>query len=312
MNKKNIIILILLLIVTITFTGCNSKKTSNKISIITTSFPCYDFARAVTKDIDDVEVTMLLKPGSETHDFEPTPQDIINIQKSKLFIYVGGESDEWIKDVLNDIDTSKTKIVKLVDIVELLDEEELEGVEVEEEEEEEEIDEHVWTSPKNAIKIVNYLKDEIVKIDSNNKKNYENNTKNYVSELEKIDSEIKEIVSTSKRKELIFGDRFPFLYFTKEYGLSYYAAFPGCSHQSEASAKTIAFLVDKVKTDSIPVVLHIELSGGKIANSIAEETGAKVLELNSAHNISQTDFDKGITYVDIMKNNIKVLKEALN
>ena len=306
-------------------TGCNKNNKNNKLTIISTSFPGYDFARAITKDNDNVEVKMLLKPGAEMHDFEPTPQDIKNIKNSDIFIYVGGDSDEWIEDVLDDIDTDKTKIIKLMDLVNIVEEEHVEGMEEhhhdeddeeheEEHEHEEEIeyDEHVWTSPINAITITNKLKDEVVKIDNENKELYEKNASNYVNELTNIDNEIKDIVKNGKRKEIIFGDRFPLRYFVDEYGLSYYAAFPGCSEQTEASAKTISFLINKVKEDKIPVVFHIELSSGKIANAIAKETGAKVLELKTAHNISQKDFDAGVTYVDIMKDNIKVLKEALN
>lgn len=306
-------------------TGCNKNKTQAKLTIISTSFPGYDFTRVVTKDSKDVEVKMLLKPGAEMHDFEPTPQDIKNIKNSDIFIYVGGDSDEWIEDVLDDIDTDKTKVIKLMDLVNVVEEEHVEGMEEHhhdeeedehehhnEEEEDIEYDEHVWTSPVNAITITNKLKDEIVKLDKDNKELYEKNASDYVSELTNIDTEIKNVVKNAKRKEIIFGDRFPLRYFVDEYGLSYYAAFPGCSEQTEASAKTISFLIDKVKADKVPVVFHIELSNGKIANTIAKETGAKVLEFKTAHNISQKDFDAGVTYVDIMKDNIKVLKEALN
>ena len=299
-------------------TGCNKndKNIKNeKLTIITTSFPGYDFARAITKDNDNAEVKMLLKPGAEMHDFEPTPQDIKDIKNSDIFIYVGGDSDEWIEDVLDNIDTDKTKIVKLMDLVDTVPEDVIEGMEEHEEDEEEEeveYDEHVWTSPINAITITNKLKDEVVKIDKDNKELYEKNASNYVNELTNIDNEIKDIVKNGKRKEIIFGDRFPLRYFVDSYGLSYYAAFPGCSEQTEASAKTILFLINKVKEDKIPVVFHIELSKGKIANVIAKETGVKVLEFKTAHNISQKDFDAGVTYVDIMKDNIKVLKEALN
>lgn len=296
-------------------TGCNKNDKSDKLTIISTSFPGYDFARAITKDSKNVEVKMLLKPGAESHDFEPTPQDIKNIKNSDIFIYVGGDSDEWIEDVLDDIDTDKTKVVRLMDLVDTVEEDVIEGMEEHEEDEEEEeaeYDEHVWTSPINAITITNKLKDEVVKIDKDNKELYEKNASNYVNELTNIDNEIKDIVKNGKRKEIIFGDRFPLRYFVDEYGLSYYAAFPGCSEQTEASAKTISFLINKVKEDKIPVVFHIELSSGKIANAIAKETGTKVLEFKTAHNISQKDFDAGVTYVDIMKDNIKVLKEALN
>ncbi len=296
-------------------TGCNKNKSNDKLTIISTSFPGYDFARAITKDNNNVEVKMLLKPGAEMHDFEPTPQDIKDIKNSDIFIYVGGDSDEWIEDILDDIDTDQTKIVKLIDLVDTVEEDVIEGMEEHEEDEEEEeveYDEHVWTSPANAITITNKLKDEVVKIDNDNKELYEKNASNYVSDLTNIDSEIKDIVKNAKRKEIIFGDRFPLRYFVDEYGLSYYAAFPGCSEQTEASAKTISFLINKVKEDKIPVVFHIELSNGKIADAIAKETGVKVLEFKTAHNISQKDFDAGVTYVDIMKDNMKVLKEALN
>jgi len=311
---KKILSIALLFIVVVSLTGCKSNKTS-KLTIISTSFPGYDLARAVIKDVDDVEVKMLLKPGSETHDYEPTPKDIINIKNSDLFIYVGGDSDEWIEDVLDDIDTDKTKIIGLMDLVDLKEEEIIEGMEAEDEEEEKEeaeYDEHVWTSPKNAISITSKIKEAIININEENKEVYEKNANNYIKELTAIDNEFKKIVDNSSRKELIFGDRFPLRYFVDEYNLNYYAAFPGCSEQTEASAKTISFLINKVKEDKIPVVFHIELSNGKIAKTIAKETGAKVLEFNAAHNVSQSNFDAGVTIVDIMKENVEVLKEALN
>lgn len=313
--KKILKIMVVTLILVVSLTGCSqSNKDNDKLTIISTSFPGYDFARAITKDSDNVSVKMLLKPGVESHEFEPTPQDIIDIKNSDIFIYVGGDSDEWISDVLDDIDTDKTKIIKLMDLVDLKEEEIVDGMEDDEEEEEEDVeyDEHVWTSPINAIKIINNLKDEIISLDNSNSEIYEKNASNYINELKDIDTQIRDIVDSSKRKEIIFGDRFPLRYFVDEYGLTYYAAFPGCSEQTEASAKTISFLIDKVKEDNIPVIFHIELSNGKIASAIADETKVKVLEFNSAHNISQKDFDAGVTYVDIMKNNVKVLKEALN
>ena len=319
--SKILLVFVVAVFSIVSLTGCNKNKDNeNKLTIVTTNFPSYDFARAVVKDNKDVELKMLLKPGAESHDFEPTPQDIIDIKNSDLFIYTGGESDEWISDILDDIDTDKTKVIKMMDLVDVKEEEIVEGMEDEEHEEEEEhhdeeeveYDEHVWTSPVNAIKIVNALRDEVVSIDNDNKKVYEDSAKEYIDKLEKIDNEFKDIVKNAKRKEIIFGDRFPLRYFVDEYNLKYYAAFPGCSAQTEASAKTISYLVDKVKEDKIPVVFHIELSNGKIAEAISKETGAKVLEFNTAHNISQKDFDAGVTYVDIMEENTKVLKEALN
>ena len=322
--SKILLVFVVAVFSIVSLTGCNkNKENENKLTIVTTNFPSYDFVRAVVKDNKDVELKMLLKPGAESHDFEPTPQDIIDIKNSDLFIYTGGESDEWISDILDDIDTDKTKVIKMMDLVDVKEEEIVDGMEDEEHEEHEEeeehhdeeeveYDEHVWTSPVNAIKIVNTLRDEVVSIDNDNKKVYEDSAKEYTDKLEKIDNEFKDIVKNAKRKEIIFGDRFPLRYFVDEYNLKYYAAFPGCSAQTEASAKTISYLVDKVKEDKIPVIFHIELSNGKIAEAISKETGAKVLEFNTAHNISQKDFDAGVTYVDIMEENTKVLKEALN
>ncbi len=314
--SKLLLIFVVSIFGIVSLTGCNKKQeTQDKLTIVSTNFPGYDFARAITMDNTKVKVKMLLKPGAESHTFEPTPEDIKTIKNSDIFIYVGGDSDEWVDDILSDIDTDKTKIIKLIDLVDAKEEVTTEGMESDEEEESEEeaeLDEHVWTSPKNAIEIINKLKKEIINIDSDEKSNLESNANNYVNKLNDLDTEFKSIVKTAKRKEIIVGDRFPLRYFADEYGLSYYAAFPGCSEQTEASAKTISFLANKVKEDKIPVVLKIELSSGNIANTIAKETNTKVLEFNSAHNISQSDFDAGTTYVDIMTKNAEVLKEALN
>lgn len=308
--------LLLLIVLISTFSvGCSTSAKRVSFTVIASNFPGYDIARAIIKDTNDTEVKMLLTPGSEMHDFEPTPQDIINIKNCDVFIYIGGESDSWIDDILDDIDTSKTKIIKLMDLVNVVEEEEVPGMEEEHDDADKDVieyDEHIWTSPVNVITIIEKLKDVFVRIDEKNSTSYQENAEKYIEQLKNIDNEIKEVVSTSKRKELVFGDRFPFRYFTDEYGLSYSAAFKGCSEQSEASAKTITFLINKVKGDDIPVILHIELSNKNIANTISKETGTKVLEFNSAHNISQKDFDEGITYIDIMKKNIEVLREALN
>lgn len=296
-------VLILLLII-ISITGCTKQVKNEKTKIVTTNFPCYDFVRAITKDVDNIEVDMLVTPGSEIHDYEPTPKDIINIKKSKLFVYTGGESDNWVKKIIKENNN-----VKIMDLVDLKKEELVEGMEGEDEEE---YDEHVWTSPKNAIKIIDKLKEKIIKIDNKNKNEYEKNAEEYIKKIKEIDKEIENIVETSKRKTIVFADRFPFRYFTDEYGLEYYAAFKGCSESTEASSKTITFLIKKIKEEKIPVVFHIELSNKKIAKVISKETNTKILELNSAHNISKKDFEKGITYVDIMKKNIESLREALN
>ena len=319
--KKFLLILVFLLMLT----GC--EKEIENYTIVATIFPSYDFARQITKD-SKYGVDLLVKPGSEIHDFEPTPQDILKIKDSRIFIYVGGESDAWVDKILNEIDPKKTKVIKLIDLVNTYDEEIIDyekssqNVEAdnqgksnqntEEISEHVEVDEHVWTTPINAIKIVEQLEVEIAKIDPDSKTLYEENTKNYIEKLKELDYDIKAIIANAKRRELIFADRFPFRYFVNEYGLTYYAAFPGCSDASEPNAKTISFLINKIKEDEIPAIFKIELSDGKIAEAISKETSAKVYELNSAHNISKKDFESGITYVDIMEKNLEVLKEALN
>ena len=291
-----------------------TKIANNKNSarIISSNFIGYDFARAVTGDKS--EISMLLKPGAEAHDFEPTPEDIINIKNADLFIYVGGESDEWIENLLEGNEIPAEKTLRLMDLVEVKEEELSEGMEEhdhEASETHEEYDEHIWTSPVNAIKLVNGTKDKLSKIHPEKEGIYTKNANAYISRLLAIDQKIRDVVSSSAKKELIFGDRFPFRYFVDEYDLGYYAAFPGCSEQTEASSQTIAFLIDKVKTDGIKTILKIELTSDKLAKTITEETGAKVLTLNAAHNISKEDFESGLTYADIMEANIDVLKEAL-
>lgn len=306
---------ILILTIFLVMTGCSNDKKSDKITIVSTIFPGYDFARAVGGD--NVDITMLVKPGSESHAYDPTPKDIIKIQQSDIFIYVGGESEEWVKDILNDI-SSKTKVIRLMDLVEVKEEETVEGMEAEDHADEEEFvdegeyDEHVWTSPINAIKIVKSIENSLVEIDKSQADYYKDNAEKYIAKIKKIDEEIKDILINAKRNDLVFADRFPFRYFVDEYNLNYRAAFSGCSSETEASAKTIAYLVDYVKNNNIPVVLYIELSNQKLADTLVEETGAKKMEFQSVHNVTEKEFKNGITYVDIMEKNILTLKEALN
>lgn len=326
LNKVFAILLIniVMIIGTMGFTGCSSNKENDgKLNVVTTIFASYDFTRQIVKE--NGNVTMLLPPGAETHSYEPTPQDIIKISESDVFIYIGGENDQWVDEILDTIDTENIKIIKLMDLVETVEEEIVEGMEAEEDheegeatndahehDEETEWDEHVWTSPKNAITISKALAKEFEEIDKDNTKVYEENLDSYVSTLTQLDSEFEEVINNSKRDVMIFGDRFPIRYFVEEYGLKYYAAFPGCSSETEASASTVAFLIDKVKQENIPVVFKIELSTGNIANTISEATGAKVLTFYACHNLSKEDFDNGKTYVDFMRDNLKNLKEALN
>ena len=313
-------ILILLLIIGLNvFFIINLSSQHHSARIITSNFIGYDFVRAITNDKSNL--AMLLKPGAEAHNFEPTPTDIINIKNADLFIYVGGESESWIDNLLESNEISGNNTLRLMDLVEI--KEELpEGAEASkttnqqeqsnaDSSDEPEYDEHIWTSPVNAVKLINGIKNKLSLIYPKRQDEYTRNATSYITQISAIDQDIRNLVANSPKKELVFGDRFPFRYFVDEYGLNHYASFPGCSEQTEASSQTIAFLINKIKTDGISTVLKIELTSDKLAQTIASETGAKVMILNAAHNISQTDFDSGVTYVDIMKQNIEVLKEAL-
>lgn len=321
--RKFITVIIVMALFVLLITGCGtdnsvskSKKIEGNLSIVTTIFPPYDFASQISGN--KTQVSMLLPPGAESHSYEPTPQDIMKIQNCDIFIYTGGDADAWVDDILKSMDTSKMKIIKMIDCVPAVEEELVEGMQPEEEgntnsteQEEPEYDEHVWTSPQNAIKITQAISDALCQIDKKNQEYYQTNTADYITKLEALDSDFKEIVAQASRKVIVFGDRFPLRYFADEYGLDYYAAFTGCSNETEPSVSTIKFLVDKVKSEKIPVVFYIEFSNHKTADSIGEATGAKPLLFHSCHNVSQEDMDKGISYVDIMRQNEANLKEAL-
>lgn len=321
--KRQIVSLLLCACFVMTFlSGCaddgQTAKDTGKIQILTTDFAPYDFARNVAGDA--ANVSMLLAPGEEAHSYEPTPRDMIQIQNCDIFVYTGGESDEWVTDILEDMDHSDMTIIKLMDCVELYEEESVEGMEAdshehEEEhdhEEEAEYDEHVWTAPANAIQITKILGETFAKADPQYQAVYKENSEAYVQQLTELDQAFWDVVNHAERKTLVFGDRFPLRYFVEEYGLSYYAAFPGCASDTEPSAKTVAFLIDKVKEEQIPVVLHIELSNQDMTNTICEDTGAKNREFHSCHNVSKEQFKEGLGYLDFMWENVEVLKEALN
>ena len=332
MKKKTIASILAILMFTLSLTACGSQTASSgaaetsaagggkKLSVVCTNFPEYDFVRQIVGGRADV--TMLLRPGAESHSYEPTPQDIVTIQNSGLFVYVGGDSDAWVADILKSMDQSGMTVFKLMDAVDLVEEELTEGMQPEAEESESgagagaseapEMDEHVWTSPANAMKIVQKLSDTLCRLDAANADAYRASTAAYLAQLQKLDSDFRQVIDSGKRREIIVGDRFPFRYFCEEYGLRYYAAFPGCSANTEPDAATVAFLIKKVKADQIPVVFHIELSNEQMCRSICEATGAKSELLNAVHNVSDSDFKAGATYVSLMEHNVAVLKEALN
>lgn len=311
---KKIISILLCAAIMLGISACGSadvKSDNGKINIVATIFPEYDFARAVAGD--NANIKMLVSPATEIHSFEPSPQDIAAVQNADLFIYIGGEGDAWVEKILSAVDTSKMKVLKMMDTVSVVEEEIVDGMEAEEESDSDEIeyDEHIWTSPKNAMAMVNAICGAISEIDKENADIYEKNAAAYNAEIQAVDDEIKQVVDAASKKMLVFGDRFPFRYFADEFGLSYYAAFPGCSGETDASAATVAKLVKRIEENSLPAVFYVELGNHAMADSIANQTGTKALMLHSCHNVSKEDFDNGVTYVDLMKNNGETLKQGL-
>ena len=292
------------------FAGCgaeNANNDSGKVKVVATVFPAYDFARQVGGD--NIELSMLLKPGTESHTYEPSPQDILEIKSADLFIYTGGESDVWLDDILSSLDKT-VRTIKMTDCVEPVCEENHE--EHDHEGHEHEHDEHVWTSPDNAIKISEKIGYALSEIDKANENEYKTAQADYSKELMKLDTEFATVVSEAKRKILVFGDRFPLVHFANAYGLEYRAAFPGCSSESEPSAKTMAELSSTVTELSIPLVFYIEFSTQKIADAIAQQTGCETALFHTCHNVSLEDLNAGETYISLMRKNLELLKKALN
>jgi len=288
--------------------GFEEQADSGRLSVVTTIFAPYDFARAVAGE--QAEVTMLLPPACESHAFEPTPQDIVKIMNCGVFIYVGGESDAWVERILSAMDTSKMRVVTLMGCVDTVEEVAVEGMQADAQEEGE-LDEHVWTSPKNAALITRRISDAICEADPRNADAYRRNTAGYLDRLDALDQEFRDAVMQGARKTIVFGDRFPFRYFADAYGLGYYAAFPGCAAETEPGAGTVIFLIEKMRAERIPVVFHAELSNENMARAIAKATGAEVLQLHACHTISQADFQAGKTYLELMGDNVAALREAL-
>ena len=314
--KKALIIIVTILssviLLFIMLQGQTYKYAKEKTTIVATTFAPYDFARQIAED--SAEVIMLLAPGEESHTYEPTPGDIMKIQQCDLFIYGGGESEKWVDSILLSLD-NEIKTIKMMDIVELSAQEHSQHDDEHNDDEhkhDEEYDEHVWTSPLNAVKIIEAITSSLNTIDSINSERYTENSKNYISEILSFDKKMADMISNSKRNTIVIGDRFPLVYFTKRYSLQYDSAFPGCSAQTEANPATLARLIEKVKDEKIGVVFKVDLSKGTVAETICESTDAITETLYSCHVISAEDFSKGETYLSLMERNYKALSSALN
>lgn len=364
LRKSVVFIVTIAMILGMAGCGKTTEKEDNyRLKIVTSLFPYYDMARAVIGDVKGIDLKMIVTPGQDSHSFEPTPSDVIQMENADVLIYNGGSLETWIDTLLDSLNNKNQIKMKMMDYVDVLNEEIVEGMDTRfdsydehshsedshnhkehshsedsynqeegshsedslkheehshdsevsdhEEESHNETDEHIWTSPVNEIIMTEKICETLSKALPEEKENFQKNAESYISQLKELDNEFRTIVENAKINEIIFADKFPLQYFAKEYGLKYYAAFPGCGSDMEPSAKTIAFLVDKIKEDNIKAVFYLELSSHIVADAIETDTGAKPLQFNSCHNITQKQFDSGVTYVDLMKENVNNLKIAL-
>ena len=333
---KRIISLLLALALTLSLTACAAPAETaddGKLQIVTTLFPYYDFARAIAQDRADV--TLLLSPGREAHSFEPTPLDAVTISEADVFLYNGGEGEYWVESMLDAAGEHIAVASRMMDYVDALNEEYVEGMqgadghdhdhehgshddhdhdheEDEHDSDEIEYDEHIWTSPKNAVVLCRTVCDAICRADAGNAEFYRANCEDYCAQLEDLDARFAALCESAPRRLLIFADRFPMLYFCREYGLDYRAAFHGCSGDTEPSLATIKFLIDKVEDEDIPVVYTIDFGTKKVAAVVSECTGAAIETLYSMQTVSRADFDAGETYLTLMERNFEALRKGLN
>lgn len=305
------------------------QETAERLAVATTIFPYYDFVRQIAGD--KVKLRLVVPAGMDSHSFEPTPADMIHIQESDLLLYNGGEMERWVKEVLESVGESRMRVVCMMDSVDVLEEEVVEGMEDDphghhdhaghEDEDhagyapgqlhEIEYDEHIWTSPVNAIKIVERIGQVLAEEDPENAAFYGERTEAYIEELKGLDRRFRQVVADGRWDMIIVGDRFPFRYLVETYGLQYRAAFAGCSGDTEPSARTIAYLIGQVKERQLPAVFYLELSSHRVAQIIGEETGARTLLLHSCHNVTRREFEEGVTYLQLMEQNVEALRIGL-
>ena len=316
-------LLALALAASLTACGHEPPQDDGRLRVVCTLFPYYDFARQIGGDA--VDVTLLVPAGRETHSFEPTPRDVIRISEADVFIYNGGESEQWVSDILDAAGEDIPCVLSMMDTAELYEEEYAEGMQGASghdhadhdhdhgaEDEDAAYDEHIWTSPVTAMSLCRAITDGLCQADPAHAEDFRARLEDYLTELEALDGTFREIVAEGSRNLLVFGDRFPLLYFCREYGLDYRAAFHGCAGDTEPSLATLKYLIDLVNEQHIPVVYTIELSSRKVAEAIAETTGAQVRTFHSCQTVSRAEFDSGVTYLQLMEANADALREGLS
>ena len=324
---KRLLALLLALTLALPLWGCGPRPQADdgKLQVVCTLFPYYDFARQIGGQ--DADVSLLIPAGKETHSFEPTPLDVIALSRADVFLYNGGESEQWVDDILSAAGEDIAVTLPLMPQVSLLAEELAEGMEGGNDHDHHDgdghdhdhdhdsdvitYDEHVWTSPVLAKELAAAVCDALCQADPAHQEGYRARLTDYLAQLDQLDAAFRDTVAAGQRRLLVFGDRFPLLYFCREYGLDYRAAFHGCASDTEPSLHTLKYLIDKVAAEDIPVVYTIELSSQKVAQAIAETTGAKVLTFQSCQTVSRQDMEAGATYLSLMWENVEALKEGL-
>ena len=319
MSVKKALCLFIILSLLSALCGCGAEpaqRGAGPLRIVTTVFPACDFAHELAGE--RASVTLIVPPGAELHSFEPTPRDLLLIRGCDLFICNGGESEAWVEELLDGGEAPRETLVML-DCVDALEEEQKEGMQAVHEEEEEEgeeegpeYDEHVWTSPVNAQRICRAIAQRLALIDPDGAADYAARCEAYCGELEELDAAFRALVDGAARRTVVFADRFPARYFVEEYGLDYFAAFPGCAEDTEPAAGTVAFLIDRVREEKLPAVFYIELSNQKMADVICEDTGCRKLLFHTCHNLTAAQFKEGASYLGLMRGNLDSLREALN
>lgn len=314
---KKILVMLVMASMIVSLVACGNEKKTNenkRINVVATIFPEYDWAKSVVGDSKNIKTTLLVDKGVDFHSYQPTVDDILKISTCDVFIYVGGTSDAWVKDALKEADNKDMKIINLMEVLgnKAKKEEAAEGMQNDGNENEN--DEHVWLSLKNAKLFVNKISETLQEVDKNNEDTFETNAEKYIEKLDKLDKEYTQIVQNSKKDTVLFGDRFPFRYLMDDYGIKYYAAFDGCSAETEASFETISFLAKKCDELKLKVILKETGSNDEIAKTIRENTKTKdqkILSMNAMQNVTFKDITKGTNYLSLMSENRDTLEKAL-
>ena len=317
--KKRVLALLLAAVTALSLGACapRQEESGGKLSVVCSLFPYYDFVRQIGGDY--VQPYLLVAAGREAHSFEPTPMDVIRVSRADVFVYNGGEGEQWVNQILSSAGEDIGTVVRMMDYAHTLEEEPVDGDHHghedhdhdHEDSDEIEYDEHIWTSPVEAMELCRAIGDALCAADPAHAESYRQNLADYLGQLSQLDAEFRQVCAEGRRDVLVFGDRFPLLYFCREYGLNYRAAFHGCSSDTEPSLYTLKFLIDKVRQEDIPVVYALELSSQKVAQAIAETTGARVVTFYSCQTVSSGDFAAGEGYISLMRRNVDALREGI-